>query len=981
MDAVSDELITDGGRLEFRLFGEVELRAAGRMLDVGTPRQQVVLAALIVDAGRPVALETLVDRVWDDGPPVEARNVLYSHVSRLRQLLRHAGALAGGVSARIERRRAGYVLDVDPDLVDLYRFQRLVDQGGNPRATDVARAEVLTEALGLWRGPPLVAIPGRWVAQVRSSWQQQRMDAAVHWAQIELRLGRPTVVITTLLDLVAEYPLVEPLEGLLMRALHAAGRGAEALDRYTAIRQRLADELGADPSPELSAVHQAILRGELPPSPPANQVVAGARTVVSPAQLPPDTPGFTGRDHELHHLGELITAASDGSTAVVISAVSGTAGIGKTALAVHWAHRVRDKFPDGQLYVNLRGFDPTGSPVRPAEAIQGFLDAFEVSPERIPTSLEAQVGLYRSLIADRRVLVVLDNARDTEQVRPLLPGAPGCLVVVTSRNQLSGLVAAGAHPLTLDLLSATEARDLLAHRLGDRRITAEPDVVNEIITLCARLPLALAIVAARAALHPTFPLADLARELRQARGSLDTFAGPEPTTDARAVFSWSYLQLSPEAAQLFRLLGLHPGPDVTIPAAASLAGAPATHVRPLLAELTRTHLLTEHIPGRYTFHDLLRAYATELAHTHDADTTRHGAMQRLLGHYVHSADHADRLIDPYGDRLKPHSPPPGVGPERMADHRQALAWFDAERGVLLAAIRQLTGFDAEICELAWSIRRFLSHRGHWPDLIDALSTAANAAQRLEDPPRQAFAHRYIGCAHVLFGRYDDARTHLQHSLDLYREAGDNIGEAWTFHFLSWMLQRQDRHQEALSRYQQALRLFQSAGHLIGQARTLNGMGWSHALLGNYDDALNYCQQALDFQKELDDQLFAAQTWHSLGYAYNQLGHHTQAISCYQDAIELYHEFGDRYYEARVLVFLGDIHHAMRDTKAAAAAWQRAVDILDQLGHPDADQIRTKLNTLNDRDDPSPATPATAKVPWPVTESALDTMRSESHPTQ
>lgn len=340
--------------MEFRLLGEVELWAAGQMLAVGAPRLQGVLAALAVDAGRPVAIETLIDRIWDD-PPAEARNVLYSHLSRIRRLLRQAATLGGGTAVRIERRHAGYVLDLDPGLVDLHRFRRLVDQGSDLRRGDADRAAALAEALGLWRGPPLAGLPGAWAGRVRDSWHRRRLDAVVQWAQIEFRFGHPAAVIAMLPDLVAEYPLVEPLETLLMRALHAVGRGAEAVDRYAAIRQRLADELGADPGPELRALHQAVLRGESPLAPPAPGAAA-VRTVASPAQLPPDTSGFTGRSDELHRLDSLLTtrAAGDRSTAVVISAVSGTAGVGKTTFAVYWPSAWQVLLIDQGLLVRFR---------------------------------------------------------------------------------------------------------------------------------------------------------------------------------------------------------------------------------------------------------------------------------------------------------------------------------------------------------------------------------------------------------------------------------------------------------------------------------------------------------------------------------------------------------------------------------------------------------------------------------------------------
>lgn len=926
------------------MFGEVEALATGRPLDVGAPRQQAVLAALLVDAGRPVTVETLIDRIWGDNPPAETRNVLYSHLSRIRQMLKKSGT-----DERVERRHAGYVLTVDPDRVDLHRFARLVDQARDPRSSDTDRARVLAEALGLWRGTPLAALPGDWAGQVRSSWQRRRLDAAVQWAQAELRLGRTAAVIATLPDLVAEYPLVEPLEGCLMEALRSAGRAAEALDRYAVLRERLADELGTDPGPELRGLHQTLLRGGEPATPPVRIVAALPKSAlpepVSPAQLPPDVSGFSGRTAEVAELDAMLDGASSSASSSA-AAVSGTAGIGKTALAVHWAHRVADRFRDGQLYVNLQGFDATGAPVQPAEAVHRFLDAFGVPAERIPDGLEAQVGLYRSLLANRRVLVVLDNAHDEDQVRPLLPGARGCMAVVTSRNRLTGLVTTtGAHPLTLDLPSAAEARDLMARRLGADRLAAEPDAVDEIVRLCARLPLALAIVAARAAMNPGFGLGVLAAELRAARGGLDEFAGADRATDARAVFSWSYRQLDPAAGTLFRLLGLHPGPDIATAAAAALCGRPQRETRPLLAELCRGHLLTEHVPGRYTCHDLLRAYATELTHNVDTDAERRGALARVVGYYAHSADAADQILNPYRDNPAPlPALPDGVDPARLDDRTQALAWFRAEYPVLLAVIRQASGFDDHLCPFAWILSRFFGYQGHWHDSITVLGIASAAARRLADPHLMAVAHRSLGNAHVRSGNFTDAETYLGRALKAY--AGDPVGEAHTQRSLCWLRDRQGRHEESLEHARRALELFEAAGHRPGQARALNAVGWSHAVLGRYADAVAYCDRALALQRELGDRLGQAETGDSLGYALHRLGEHTRAIESYRATIDLYREFDDRYNEADTMVSLADVHRAAGDLDAARVMWQGALDIFTRMGHPDADTTRATLDRLD-----------------------------------
>ena len=927
--------------MELRLLGEVELWADGQLLDVGAPRLQAVLAALAVDAGRPVAMETLIDRVWNDDPPLEVRNVLYSYLSRIRRLLNQAATLASGQPVRIERRHAGYVLDIDPELVDLHRFRNLVDRGHDPQCGDDARAATLAEALALWRGLPLAGLPGEWAARVRDRWHQRRLDAVVLWAQLELRLSNPAAVLTALPDLAAEYPLAEPLEALLMRALHAAGRGAEALDRYTAIRQRLADELGADPGPELRAVHQDILRGQRP------AVVAPPTTVPAPAQLPPDTAVFTGRDTEIDHLDTLLADAEQ-ATAVVISAVSGTAGVGKTALAVHWAHQVRDRFPDGQLYVNLRGFDPTGSPVTPAEAVRSFLEAFDVAPGSIPVSVEAQIGLYRSLLANRRVLAVLDNARDAEQVRPLLPGAPGCVALVTSRNRLTGLVADGAHPITLDLLALAEARELLARRVGTRRVAAEPRAVEEIVTRCARLPLALAIVAARAATHPHFGLTALAGELGQTR-DLNPFTGTDPATDVRSVFSWSYRQLRPEAARLFQLLGLHPGPDIGTHAAAGLAGLGPQRERTLLSELANAHLLFEHLPGRYTFHDLLRAYATEQAGTLTAEQQQ-TARRRLVDHYLHTAFTADRLLHPHRPPIQLDPPRPDSHPQPFADEPAAWAWFAAEHRCLLA-IQQLAvrhGWHRAAWQLAWTLDTFHYRRGHRQEPLATWQAGVTAAEHDGDAATIILAHRRLGhvCANV--GRHADALHHIGHALTLAEETGDLTAQAHAHQALAWACGRQGADERALDHATSALNLYRVLGEPVWEAAALGAAGWYSARLGHHEQADTYLRAALTLSHRSGHREGEADTLDSLGYLSHRTGRHDQALDYYQRALTLLRDLGDTFGEADILDRLGQTHAALGNHDRACEAWRQALRLYrSQHRAEDADRVRQQLDRAPD----------------------------------
>jgi tetratricopeptide (TPR) repeat protein len=692
-----------------------------------------------------------------------------------------------------------------------------------------------------------------------------------------------------------------------------------------------------------------------------------------PRQLPAAVTGFAGRVAELEMLTGLLDEAAAGGT-VVISAIGGTAGIGKTTVAVHWAHQVADRFPDGQLYVNLRGFDPAGPPMTAAEVVRGFLDAFEVPTERIPVSLDAQAALYRSLLAARRVLVVLDNARDAGQVRPLLPGSPGCLVVVTSRNRLTSLVAAeGARLLTLDVLTAAEARQLLARRIGAARVAAEPGAIEEIITRCARLPLALAIVAARATAHPGFALTALAGELRDAQGNLGAFDGGEQATQVRAVFSWSYQQLTTGAARLFRLLGLHPGPDITTPAAASLAGVPPGQAQAMLAELSRAHLIAEHIPGRFAFHDLLRAYAAEQARDCDADDERHAALHRMLDHYLHTANTAVSCLH---TRWVPVTPPPaspGVTPQEPASYTAAWAWFEAEYPVLLRAAQlaaATTGFDACAWQLPWTLTDFFDRRQHWHDWAATQHTALAAARRGADRQGKAHAHWSLGVSVTWLGQPDDAHTHLQEALRLLEELGDQTRQAHIHLDLGRVLQSQRRPADALPHARQALTLSRDAGDRPGQAKALNDIGWYHAQLGDHHQALTHCQQALTLHRALGDRRGEAQTLDSLGYAHHHLGHPQQALAFFEQSLILDRELLYPPGQAIVLSHLGDTHHAAGDITLAHDAWQQALDIVGQVGavpgaglgvgppdsYPAADELRAKLHRLSGKSRPGPEAP-------------------------
>ncbi|MFG1871623.1 AfsR/SARP family transcriptional regulator [Micromonospora arborensis] len=966
---------------EFRLLGPVEAWGAERRVALGERRQRCIAAVLLTEANQVVSADTLVERVWGEQPPASVRSALYSYLTRIKTVLRRLDPSGGQV--RLIRAAGGYLLEVDPDAVDLHRFGRLVDQARRVADLDQA-ADTWAAALRLWRGIPYQDLTSFWLDQMRDTLEEQRLTALSERNDIELARGRHSELLTELTEVCRQQPFDERLAGQRMLAAYRCGRQAEALGHFQTVRRRLVDELGVDPGRELSTLYEQILRHDpalaAPPGRGPTILDRGAWAGVTPAQLPTvprqlpaDVIGFAGRHDHLRHLDGLLSqqpaapveselpspgdmrpkVPNDGvggeSRAVVVSVVDGTAGVGKTALAVHWAHTVASRFPDGQLYVNLRGFDPSGQAMDPAEAIRGFLDALGVPSERIPRGLDAQTGLYRSLTAGKHLLILLDNAHNTEQVRPLLPATSTCLAVVTSRNPLTGLIAThGVHPLTLDVLSDDEARQVLVRRLGADRVKADPTATGRIITACARLPLALAIAAARAQ-QTRFPLTVIAAELHGNEQRLDALDVGDPTSQIRAAFSWSYTVLTPAAARLFRLLGLHPGPDIDIAAAANLAGYNTSQAQRSLAELVRASLLTEHVPGRYIFHDLLRAYATELTHILDTDQERHAAATRVLDYYLHTAHTGERLLYPTRHPINPIPAGPLVVPYPLANGRQAMHWLSTERLVLLATIEHAagTGFDAHAWQLSWTLNTFFFRRGHWRDLVTAGRTAVTAADRLGDPEARLITHRLLADAYTALHRFDDAHIQLQHALAVAVQAGDCAGQGQIHLSLGRMWDRRGDPRQTLDHCYLALDLFEASGDRIGRARTLNGIGWCHALLGEYEQALVVARQALTLNQGLHNRVSQANTWDTIGYALHQLGRHTEAITSYENARDLFHNLDNRVHEAQTLTRLGETHHTAGDISAARHVWKQALTILDDLHHPDATALRAKLNPQAD----------------------------------
>ncbi|WP_170284714.1 AfsR/SARP family transcriptional regulator [Kribbella amoyensis] len=913
--------------MEFRLLGPVEVfDDSGRRIELAANRLRVLLAALLLQPNRVVAGQQLMDTLWEEDLPARPRSALQTYVSRLRTLLGRP---------IIQTEPAGYVINVAPEEVDLVRFRAFV--ANSTSTTDPAeRVRLLTEALELWEGEPLAGLTaGALIRDAIPVLAEERLHATELLLAARLERGDHAAVTSELRGLTRRHPLRESLWALLMQAQIRAGRPADALATYSEASRRLADELGLDPGPALRRLHQTVLATDARAA-----AVRAAREVV-PHQLPTVGRSFVGRTEELTQLDKELLSAT-GSIAVI----AGTAGVGKTALAVRWAERASAEFPDGQLYVNLRGFDPTGDAVSPEDAVRGFLDALQTTPGRIPSGAAAQAALYRTLLADRRLLIVLDNARSAAQIRPLLPGGNSCRVVVTSRSSLPGLLASeGAHLLTLDLMSWDQARSLLEGAVGAERIAAEPAAAEELVSLSARLPLALSLVAAHAAAHSTWSLDAVATDLRRTRQGLDAFTGEDQATDLRAVFSWSYQLVTATSARLFRLSGVHPGPHLSVPAAAALVGTTPDRIRPALAELERAHLMSRLSPDRYSAHDLLHIYATELAREHENERE---ALWRLLDHYLRTADAGDQWLRPHRDPDELPAPRGTPSAESFSGYQEAFEWFEAEYPNLVVLVDHAArnGFDGHATHLARTITGFLERRGLWNTWVEVMETAVQACVRAEDVPGQVMAHRYRAHALARQLRLDEALTEAETALDLAERHGNQVAQAWCRRMLAFVLSQQERLKESYEHDVIASDLFQAAGHRTGQALALNSLGRLQAsTFGDFDQAIAYCRQAQRLYQEVDHKLGEAATWDHLGYAYRGMAAYTESISAYRQALALYRQLNDLYYQALMLQNLGDLHHELGNQEAAGTSWQAALALLTDLNHPDAEAIDHRLAGL------------------------------------
>jgi DNA-binding SARP family transcriptional activator len=874
-------------------------------------QQRVVLAVLLAEPGVVVSTERLLVELWGDQPPKEAQSTLRGYIMRLRR------ALGGANASRLVTRGHGYELLAAEGEVDATEFERLVVVGRRALAEGSPQAALdhLDAALALWRGPALVDVPASptvtvWTARLG----QSRLAALEERAAALLALGRPGDVADELNRLVLEHPLRERLWELLMLGLRASGRRAEALDAYRAARRALVEDLGLEPGPALRDLQQSILAERAGARP--DHLAAGTRVV--PAQLPAAVAGFTGRDLQLKQLGGMLPDEVGPAPVLVVSTITGTAGVGKTALAVHWAHQIRDRFPDGQLYANLRGYD-TGAPMRPIDVLSAFLPALGVPADEVPSTLEPAAALYRSVLADRRVLVVLDNARHPDQVRPLLPGGAGCLALITSRDSFGGLVARdGAVRLALDVLTPGEARDLLVTLLGRERVEAEPAAVDRLAGLCGHLPLALRIAAANLNRDRETSVAGYVAQL-DGDGALAALEPDgDPEAGVRAAFEHSYTLLPPLTRTVFRLFGLVPGPDVTAPAVAAMAGTAVDAGARALARLASAGLLDEGPAGRYSGHDLLRRYAAELAAREDTVAERTAAVARLLDHYLRNVNAAAALLYPVILRL----PSTVEGEAGFDTDLAASAWLDAEFRNLVAAVRYAAqhGPRPAASRLADALRGYLYLRMHVVDW-DVVGAAGLAAAEVEDDvPGQAAARLSLGTLHLATGRYDDALAAFTAALDGCRRAGWVAGEAAATANLGNVHLECDRLDEAAEHYAAALAINRRNGFRTGEAGQLANLALVQGLRGELRLSAENLAAALVLHREIGSRVSEARNLANLGDAYHRLSRLADATEALTRALAMHRELGDRRTEGSTMAALAGVH---RDAGRLAEALELA----------------------------------------------------------
>ncbi|QXG76069.1 winged helix-turn-helix domain-containing protein [Modestobacter sp. L9-4] len=909
-------------RLQLSVLGPMEARTGGSEVALGSPQQQAVLAALVMHEVAHVELPALVAGLWGEDAPVSAAGTVRTYLSRLRRALGPASELLRATGGGYRLDRAGYDLDLTAFTV---RRERAAE--ATRRGDTAAAAEQLRAALSLWRGTPLSGLPGPYAESQRERLTQLHDTVVEELLAAEVELGHLTEALGELTVLIAQQPLRERLRELQVLALWRLGRQAEALSAYAQARTVLAEELGVDPGPALQALQELVLTGT--PPVPAGPVAPAVRATPAPAQLPGEVARITGREQDLARLAE---AAADTGAAARVVAVSGMGGVGKTTLAVHFARSRAADHPDGQLHADLRGFDPVHRPVDPAEALRGFLEALGVPPQGVPTDLEGRAALYRTLLHGRRMLVLLDNARDAEQVRPLLPGDPGTLVVVTSRDPLAGLVVtAGARPVALDVLDPGAAGEFLRRRLGDRRVDAEPAAVDRLAERTGGLPLALAVVAARAAISPAMSLAALAEEL--GAGPLDAMATSDPVSDLRAVLAPSYRALAPDAARVFRALAAQPGADTGTAAVASASGLDRSPVGRLLRQLADSALVTQPRPDRWRMHDLLLAYAGEVT----GGPERAEFVVRTTAHHLHTTAAARRVHFPQRVPLDLPPLPTGVSPEVLGDAAAVVGWFATEAASLVSVVQQAAaaGLDQDVLQLTALLLPLQDRLGRPADAVVCQHLALAAAERADDRSWLGRVHHGLASAYDSLGDAALSIDHLRSAITAYRMAGVRRGEAEAHAQLAETLSEvagpPDPHRDAEVRehLEAALALIQELGDRQLEAMFRVDAGSRLLSAGDAAGAEQEWSRSRDLFRAVGDDRWMLEVEVKLAHAALAQGRVTEALARYR---EVARSAPDQ--DARVLVeATAGVGHALvasGDVPGARSAWAEAVRAIDRL---------------------------------------------------
>ncbi|GAB2965763.1 tetratricopeptide repeat protein [Amycolatopsis acidiphila] len=904
--------------MEFRVLGPLEARGDDGPVELGGPRQRAVLAALLLRANSPLSLGELSAAVWDE-PPDAAGSNLRTYVARLRRLLRTSSG------SRLLTTHAGYQLVLEPGELDLEVFSGHVEQAKQSLAAgDAATAvDCFDRAARLWRGAPLSGAAETLTLRAEADrLGQLRVAVTEQSVRAKLELGRHDEAVSQLRPLTVAYPLAEELWALLMLALYRGGRQADALAVFAEARRRLVHEIGVEPGPRLRRMQERVLAAD-PLLHEGTRARAGAHH-----QLPPDIAEFTGREDEFATLRAQLDAA--GEAAVVITVVEGMAGVGKTRFAVHAAHRLvrAGRFAEIQLWADLRGFDPVAAPADPGEVLADFLELLGVSRDRVPPALEQRAALYRDRLAGRRVLVLLDNAADEEQVRPLVPGGTAaCLVLVTSRRALADLD--GAQSLPLDVLRPAEALALLGRIAGADRVEAEPRQSARVVDLCGRLPIALTLAARRLRARPLWMVGTLADRLAADTRRLDELAGRNRAV--RASFELSYRGLEPGPRRMFRLLGLHPGDDSTAWAAAALAGSSPDEAEVWLEHLLDEHLVQQVVPGRYRQHDLLRAFAREKA---DDDA----AVRRLLSWYLHTAAAATHALDPRARRapLDPIERPPHV--PAFAGRDEALAWCHAERANLVAAVRVAAEREPALgWRLAASLLGYFYLSKHWDDWL-ATHHAALGAVAGTERLGEATIRSGLGVACSDLRRFPEALEHHRAAAALFEGVVAPQAQAWNLNNLGVVHSDVHRFAEAAECHRAALEIFRTLGDERGEGISLNNLGDAHRQRHELAAAHDCLRQALALQRRAGDPDAQRFTLCSLGDLHRDLGERDRALGYYREALSLSRERADDWGVARLLVRVADL----LDGAQVRRCLGEALEILTGLGDPQADALRARL---------------------------------------